>query len=132
MRLTETQYAALKRGERPKRERRGKRTEDMLAAQLQAAGIGHQREYRFALGRRYRFDFRIHITEVEELAVEIDGGVHGLKRQFRSDLDKHALALLYGFRVLRVSPEQVRNGKALALIERLLATIRYRGVQHSA
>lgn len=124
MRLTETQFAALARGERPRPERRGKRTEDSLAAQLQHAGIAFEREYRFALDRRYRFDFRI--TEVEDLAVEIDGGCHTVRARFASDLDKHALALLYGFRVLRVSPEQVRSGEALALIERLLATIRYK------
>lgn len=112
LRLSPSQHAALTRGERPRPERRGKRTEDALAAQLQAAGIGFEREYRFAVTRRYRFDFRVGI----DLAVEIEGGVHGLKRQFRSDLSKHALALLHGWRVLRVSPEQVRTGEALKLI----------------
>lgn len=120
LRLSPTQFAALQRGERPKRERRGKRTEDMLAAQLAAAGIAFEREYRFDLDRRFRFDFRIGV----DFAVEIEGGVHGLKRQFRSDLGKHALALLHGWRVLRVSPEQVRTGEALALIERLLGRLK--------
>lgn len=124
LRLSPAQHAALARGERPRPERRGKRTEALLAAQLAQADVGFEREYRFALDRRYRFDFRI--TDVEDLAVEIDGGCHTVRARFASDLDKHALAMLYGFRVLRVSPEQVRNGKALALIERLIATIRYK------
>lgn len=128
MRLTESQFAALKRGERPKREPRGRRWEDMLAAQLDEAGIAFEREYRFVLDRRFRFDFRIGL----DLAVEIEGGVHGLKRQFRSDLDKHALALLYGWRVLRVSPEQVRSGAALGLVERLLQPSATRLPQPSA
>jgi very-short-patch-repair endonuclease len=84
----------------------------MLAAQLAAAGIGFEREFHFVPTRRYRFDFRIGV----DLAVEIEGGVHGLKRQFRSDLSKHSLALLHGWRVLRVSPEQVRTGEAVKLI----------------
>jgi len=119
LRLSPTQFAALQRGERPKRERRGKRTEDMLAAQLAGAGIGFAREARFVLDRRYRFDFVVG----PDLAVEIEGGVHGLKHQFRSDLGKHALALLHGWRVLRVSPEQVRSGYALFLIKRLVGTL---------
>jgi len=115
LRLSPTQFAALQRGERPRRERRGARTEELLASQLRAAGIGFSREHRFVPNRRFRFDFRIAV----DLAVEIEGGVHGLKRQFRSDLDKHHLALLHGWRVLRVSPEQVRSGEALRLIRLL-------------
>jgi very-short-patch-repair endonuclease len=115
MRLSSTQHAALVSGARIAKEPRGRRWEDMLAMQLDEAGIAYVREYQFVPARRFRFDFRVGL----DLAVEIDGAVHRIKGRFHSDIDKHQLALLHGFRVLRVSPMQVRSGSALNLIRLL-------------
>ena len=55
------------------------------------------------------------------LAMEVDGAVHRIKSRFKSDLAKHQQADRLGYRVLRVSPAQVRNGEALALVRKALA-----------
>jgi len=47
------------------------------------------------------------------LAMEVDGAVHRIKARFKSDLAKHQQADRLGYRVLRVSPAQVRDGTAL-------------------
>lgn len=112
MRLSPDQHRALVSGASIAREPHGRRWEVMLAAQLEGAGIAFEREYRFVPARRFRFDFRIGT----DLAVEIDGAVHRIRARFASDIDKQQLALLHGWRVLRVSPMQVRSGAALRLI----------------
>lgn len=79
-----------------------------------------EREYRFAPPRRWRFDFAWPESKV---AVEVEGGrfvggahisVAGLER----DVEKYNEAALAGWRVIRVFPEWVRDGRALTLIER--------------
>src|SRR5262245_1384575 len=91
---------------------RGKKWEDLFAAQLDAQGIRYVREYRFLPGRRFRFDFALEPL-YRSIAVEVDGVVHRIKAQFQRDREKHNLALIAGWRVLHVSPDDVRSGKAL-------------------
>ena len=72
-------------------------------------------EYRFAedQGRKWRFD----LAWPDRLfAVEIDGMVHRIKKRFKADMEKHQNAFVRGWRVLRVSPTQARDGTALRLI----------------
>ena len=122
LRLSEGQYRALRSGKRLRGLRRGKRWEDALAAQLDAAGLdAYVREFRFIEHRRYRFDFAFPRVR---LAVEIDGGVHRIDARWRSDREKGNLAIERGWRVLHVATADVRTGEALALIERTLASIR--------
>ena len=59
------------------------------------------------------------------MLVEVDGGLYvngghtrGAARE--RDYERDAEAMLLGFRVLRVSPRQVKNGKAIAWITALL------------
>jgi len=54
------------------------------------------------------------------IAVEVDGVVHRIKAQFQRDREKHNLALIAGWRVLHVSPDDVRSGKALFVLDCLL------------
>ena len=80
------------------------------------------REYRFHPVRRWRFDLAY--PQVK-LAIEIDGGVYVSGRHSRgagaeADMEKHAAALLLGWRVLRVTPRMIRDGRALAWIEQLV------------
>lgn len=79
-------------------------------------------EYRFLHDRKFRFDWAF---LVQSLAVEIDGGGFILGRHSRGsgiekDCEKYALALLAGWRVLRVTPKQVQSGQALDWITKLL------------
>lgn len=80
------------------------------------------KELMFAPPRRWRFDLA---WEAKKLAVEIEGGVfmaggsrHSRGRGFENDCEKYAEALIRGWRVLRVTTDMVRDGRALGYIER--------------
>jgi very-short-patch-repair endonuclease len=95
------------------------RYENALAAQLDEKGLKYVRQYGFIVGRRFRADFRLGL-----LLVEVDGGgfVNGRHNRAlgrEADQERDALALCVGFRVLRVSPNQVMNGKAVGWIEKI-------------
>jgi len=95
-----------------------------LAHQAVAAGLpAPEREYRFHTARRWRFDLAWPDLRV---AVEVDGGAfaggrHTRGAGFREDCVKLCEAGALGWRVLRVMPEHVRDGSALAWVERALA-----------
>lgn len=74
-------------------------------------------------GRRFRFDFA---WPDRKLAVEVDGGVWKAGKHTRGagvqvDAEKSVLAWEAGWRVMRVTPELVRSGRALRAIELVLA-----------
>jgi very-short-patch-repair endonuclease len=95
--------------------------EERLALHLRAALLpppGRQFRFAVALGRKYAFDF---CWQDRMLAVEIDGSVHRIKGRFRGDLERHNLAQLLGWRVLRFSPDDVKSGRALGVLEALFA-----------
>jgi len=97
-----------------------------LAWQLKAMSLvgKPETEYVFARPRRWRFDFA---WPASMLAVEVEGGVwlasghHSKGRGFEADCEKYNEAMLLGWRVLRVTPAMVSDGRALAWIERALA-----------
>ena len=103
------------------------RAEAEFALQLRTVGAlnaGCEREYRFHETRRWRFDFA---WPAEMVAVEVEGttkfgaiGRHQSHAGFQGDVEKYAEALLLGWRVLRVTQDDVRSGRALAWLERLL------------
>jgi very-short-patch-repair endonuclease len=80
------------------------------------------RELRFAAPRRWRFDLA---WPDRMLAVEVEGGLwiqgrHSRGKGIENDMDKYNEATLMGWRVLRVSPEMVDDGRALILVLRML------------
>ena len=98
-------------------------TETLLAVQLDQAGIGYTREYAFALPRRFRADFAIAANPI--LLVEIEGGTwvagrHSRGKGFESDCEKQALAIIAGYRYMRVTTAQVEDGTALTWIREAL------------
>jgi very-short-patch-repair endonuclease len=82
-----------------------------------------EREYQFALPRKFRFDFA---WPEERLAVEIDGGTkfgksrHSRGEGFENDCRKLNLAAKLGWRVLRYTTAMVKSGEAIADVEGLL------------
>lgn len=107
----------------------GSAGERALETQLRQLGIsGWVRELRFDEARMWRFDFAWPDLSV---AVEVEGGQwiggHGGTR-FDQDCEKYAEAAIRGWTVIRVSTDMVDNGRAAAIIPRLL----YAASQRSA
>ena len=96
-----------------------------LAAQLEQAGIPFEREYRFAPPRRWRADFAI-VHEAYAMdhpfLIEVDGGGfiagrHTRGTGFENDAEKASAAAILGYRVIRATPRQVEDGRALGWIQ---------------
>lgn len=92
-----------------------------LEAQISALKLpAPSLEFRFHPTRRWRFDFA---WPDHKLALEIEGGVyvlgaHTRGAHFEGDCEKYAEALVLGWRVLRVTPRHIKDGRALAWLER--------------
>jgi len=76
------------------------------------------REHKFHSVRRWRFDLAF---LENKLAIEIEGGVwirgrHTRGSGFISDIDKYNNAVLLSWKVLRFTPNDVKTGKALQVI----------------
>jgi hypothetical protein len=91
--------------------------------QLKAAKIEPPvSEYRFAPPRRWRFDLAwpAHMT-----ALEIEGGIwkygrHNRPGGFLRDAEKYNEAAILGWKVIRVTHQQLNDGTALKWLERVL------------
>ena len=97
--------------------------EETLAAQLGQAAIAFERQYAYAHGRKLRADFAL--PELR-LLVEVNGGIfnqkaHGSVTGVLKDMDRGNEAAIAGFFMLRVTPDEVADGDALALVRRFLA-----------
>lgn len=82
-----------------------------------------EREYVFARPRKWRFDFA---WPTVKLAVEVEGGIYVTGRHsrgagFEADCEKYNEAALHDWLVLRVTPDQIKDGRAIVWIERALA-----------
>lgn len=75
------------------------------------------RELVFLPDRKYRLDFAF---PQQKIGVEVQGMVHRIKGRFKADIEKRALAMLNGWRILEVSGTEVRNGKAIEWLKTLL------------
>lgn len=98
--------------------------EALLEMHLRASKIGGWvREHRFAApDRQFRLDFA---WVPERLGVEVDGGIwvkgrHGTGKGMTRDCEKYSEAAARGWRIIRVTPDQVKQGKALEWIRRAL------------
>lgn len=95
--------------------------EETLAGQLRMMRIPHQREVAFAaqVARKWRADFR-----VGDLLIEVEGGLwtngrHTRGSGFEADCVKYAEAMLLGYRVLRVTPAMIVDGRAIDYVIKL-------------
>ena len=78
---------------------------------LLVGGHAPQREYRFAPGRRYAFDFAWAESRV---ALELEGGTYTNGRHvrgsgYRHDCEKYNLAASLGWRVFRATSDMLRD-----------------------
>ncbi len=88
-----------------------------------------EREYRFHPVRRWRFDasWPAHMVALECDGGAFTGGRHVRGAGVRADCVKFSTAAAMGWRVLRILPEHVKSGEALAWVERALAVNQQRG-----
>jgi len=97
--------------------------EDALAAQIRLCHLPEfVREYRFAKPRRWRFDFA---WPEYMIACEVEGGIwnggrHATGVGISGDCEKASEAAILGWRVLRVTGDQIKRGEALNWLERVL------------
>jgi len=94
-----------------------------MAWQLRAAGIEFVREYVYSPPRKFRADFAF---PAARLLAEIQGGIftgqaHGSVKGVLADIERLNAATLAGWRLLRFTPQAVKSGEALQLIERALS-----------
>lgn len=98
--------------------------EAILTFQMRAAKVPKpETEVVFHPSRQWRFDFA---WPDRMVAVEVEGatqvqGRHTRGGGFEEDCTKYAEAAILGWYVLRFTGAQVKDGRALALIERMLA-----------
>lgn len=102
--------------------------EETLWLHLRAAKLPMpEREFRFAPPRRWRADFaypdRMLLIEVE--GSTWNNGRHTRGSGFAKDALKYNAAALLGYRVLRFTTDQVRDGTALDTIENALDDDRF-------
>jgi len=81
-----------------------------------------EREFKFALPRKYRFDFA---WPERKLAVEVEGGTwingrHNRASSIEKDMSKYNLASRMGWVILRFSTAMVVNGAAIAEVLEVL------------
>lgn len=79
-------------------------------------------EYRFAPPRRWRFDFA---WPDHKVALEVEGGVwtegrHTRGAGFLGDMEKYNEAACLGWRIVRVTPDDLRTAKTATMIKRIL------------
>ena len=112
----------------------------LLAVQLEQAGIPFEREFRFHPDRKWRADFRIDWSLIDKhwspVLIEIDGGAfvggrHSRGTGVEKDAEKQSAAAILGYRVIRCTPAQVDDGRALAWI-RLLTMFSTEMIRHDA
>ncbi len=100
--------------------------ETLLAVQLEQAGIPFLREMLFIPGRKFRADFAIRPDRFNDgILIEVEGGTwiegrHSRGKGFEADCEKQALAVIAGYRYLRVTSSQVEDGRALSWVRQAL------------
>lgn len=122
--MTETislaEYNALTKTDGEKTGKREPPDYTLFYKTIAALGIEEpELEYKFHAKRRWRFD----LCFVEaRLALEVEGGIwidgrHNRGSGFIKDMEKYNQAAIYGYHLLRATPEQMQNGIAAGLVE---------------
>jgi len=82
-------------------------------------GLTVEKEYIFHPTRKWRFDY---VIPEHKIAIEVEGGVwtrgrHTRPAGFLGDIEKYNNAALLGWRVFRVTPDELYCTKTFRLIE---------------
>jgi len=86
--------------------------------QIQTAGLPAPiTEFYHLAGRDFRLDFA---WPDRRIGVEIQGAAHRIKGKFAADIEKRALGLLAGWRVLEIDGRRVRNEVGIGWLRELM------------
>lgn len=94
-----------------------------FATLIRWAGLPEpEREVQFAPPRKWRWDFAY---PDRKLAIEIEGGAfvagrHVQGATFERDCEKHSVAAVLGWRLIRVTPRHIEEGKAIEWLKAAL------------
>lgn len=96
--------------------------EVILATSLRALQIEFEQEFKFHPTRKWRADFHL---KGKKILVEVEGGIwsngrHTRGKGYLGDLEKYNEATMMGYQVIRFSTEQVKSGKAIEQILKLI------------
>ena len=117
-----------RRAKRPasvKKERVVSEGEALLSQHLRAHKICFEQEFQFNADRKWRADF--HLIGMGIL-IEVEGGIwsngrHTRGKGYLGDLEKYNEATMMGYQVIRFSTEQVKSGKAIEQIEKMVGDL---------
>lgn len=92
----------------------------------QELGVEAQAEYRFHPTRRWRFDYCI---PKYKIAIEVEGGIwisgrHNRASGFVKDIEKYNNATMLGYRLLRVTPQELLTVGFLEQIKTTINTLK--------
>ena len=96
--------------------------EVILATALRVLKIEFEQEFKFHPTRKWRADFHL---KGKKILVEVEGGIwsngrHTRGKGYLGDLEKCNEATMMGYQVIRFSTEQVKSGKAIEQILKLI------------
>jgi very-short-patch-repair endonuclease len=98
--------------------------EDLMAWQIKVSKLPpHERNFKAIPGRKYEFDFAF---PSHKTALEVQGGVwkkggHSTGTGITRDCEKACLAHVHGWRLLPVTGDQIKSGKAILWLVAVLA-----------
>lgn len=109
---------AVRKAKAPSRGPKGPQRDIFTETCLKELGIEVAKEYQFHPTRKWRFDYAVPFRKV---AIEVEGGAwtggrHNRAQGFIADMEKYNTAALFGWRVLRVTPDQLLTASTLELL----------------
>lgn len=118
--MKSTQTLAPKKNAAPKKPQTIK-TDLFCRICKQTLGLEISMEFKFHPVRKWRFDYAITDPNTK-IAIEVEGGVftggrHTRPLGFLGDMEKYNQAALLGWRVFRVTPEELLKTKTFDMIQ---------------
>jgi hypothetical protein len=92
---------------------------NLLELYLNGKGLALEKEFQFVPNRKYRADYAI---KGWNILIEIEGGAyingaHNRPVRFISDMEKYNLATVYGWQLLRLTPQQFNATQAIEWLD---------------
>jgi hypothetical protein len=87
-------------------------------------GVECVKEFQFHPERKWRFDYAI---PAHKIALEVEGGVwtggrHTRSKGFLGDMEKYNAGTLAGWRIFRVTPDELYKSKTINLIKQAISS----------